>query len=98
MREFHKRSVVKAATWRLLATVSTMAIVYAFTREMALSLGVGIVEVVLKMLLYYFHERLWHQIRWGRLPHPLSGLAVTRELEAAHLEEIRKRLGELGYL
>ena len=98
MREFHKRSIVKATTWRVLATVSTMAIVYAFTREMALSLGVGVVEVVLKMLLYYFHERLWHQIGWGRLPHPLSGLAVTRELEEGHLEEIRKRLGELGYL
>ena len=98
MREFHKRSIVKATTWRVLATVSTMAIVYVFTREMALSLGVGVVEVVLKLLLYYFHERVWHQIGWGRLPHPLSGLAVTRQLEEEHLAEIKKRLGDLGYL
>ena len=98
MREFHKRSVVKAICWRFLATVSTMAIVYAFTGKAALSLGVGAVEVLLKIMLYYGHERLWNHIRWGKLTHPLSGLAVSRKLEPEHLEEIRTRLEELGYL
>jgi len=98
MREFHKRSFVKALSWRVLATASTMAIVYAFTGQVALSLGVGAVEVIVKLLLYYGHERVWNWIRWGRLSHPLDHLAVSRELEPEHLEEIRSRLEELGYL
>jgi len=98
MREFHTRSIVKAISWRALASIATIAIVYAFTRRAALSLGVGGVEVALKVFLYYFHERLWQLIVWGRPPHPLSGLDVTRKLDADHLEEIRKKLGELGYL
>ena len=98
MREFHKRSVVKAICWRFLATVSTMLIVYAFTGMPALSLGVGAVEVVVKIFLYYGHERLWNRIGWGKLKHPLSGLAVSRQLEPEHLEEIRATLHDLGYL
>lgn len=98
MREFHKRSVVKAICWRVLATFTTMGVVFFFTRRVAIAMEVGAVEVVVKILLYYGHERLWSRIRWGRLEHPLSGLAVSRELEPEHLDEIRGRLEELGYL
>jgi adenylylsulfate kinase len=98
VREYHKRSVVKAISWRVVATVTTVLVVYGFTRELALAAGVGAVEVVAKLLFYYFHERLWHWIPWGKLQHPLSGLAVSRELEPDHLEEIRTRLEDLGYL
>ncbi len=99
MRGFHKRSFVKALSWRVLATVSTMTIVYVFTGQPLLSLGVGGAEVVVvKLLLYYGHERLWSWISWGKLRHPLSGLAVSRELDPEHLDEIHTRLEELGYL
>ncbi len=98
MREYHKRSLLKAICWRVLATTSTMAIVYLFTGEALLSVGIGAVEVVVKLLLYYGHERVWNWITWGKLQHPLAHLAVSRELEPEHLDEIRKRLEDLGYL
>lgn len=98
MREFHKRSLVKAVSWRVLATVTTMAVVFAFTRKLTLAIEVGAVEVVAKLLFYYCHERVWNSIGWGKLKHPLSDLAVSRELEPDHLEEIRARLEDLGYL
>ena len=63
-----KRSILKSITWRALATLTTFVIVYAYTDELALSLGVGAVEVVTKMSLYYLHERLWLRVRWGRTP------------------------------
>lgn len=63
-----KRSILKSLTWRALATLTTFVIVYAYTDELALSLGVGAVEVVTKMFLYYLHERLWLRVRWGRTP------------------------------
>ena len=63
----HTRSILKAISWRVLATAATMLIVFAFTAELALSTSVGAVEVVLKLILYYFHERIWLSIAIGRV-------------------------------
>ena len=98
MREFHKRSLVKAICWRALATATTMAVVFIFTRRFALAMQVGAVEVVAKLIFYYLHERVWNAIAWGKPQHPLTGLAVSRELAPRDMEEIRSRLEELGYL
>ena len=65
MEEQRIRTIAKTISWRVIATFATMLIVYLYTREMALSIGVGAVEVVSKMALYYAHERLWSKSRWG---------------------------------
>ncbi len=98
MRERHQRSIVKSVTWRVLASLTTMTIVYLFTRKLQLSLVVGSVEGAWKMVLYYLHERLWTRITWGVPAHPLSDLPVTSPLSAEDKEIIRRRLQELGYL
>ena len=66
MTENWKRSAVKTVSWRITATIATVVIVYALTGRAALSLGIGSLEVVLKMALYYVHERAWSQAWWGR--------------------------------
>ena len=43
-RESHARSVLKAVSWRIFGTAVTSALVYVFTRRLALSLTVGGVE------------------------------------------------------
>jgi uncharacterized membrane protein len=98
MRERHQRSIVKSITWRVLASLTTMAIVYAFTRRLDTSLLVGTVESAWKIVLYYLHERLWTRIAWGVLTHPLSDLPVTSPLSPEDKQIIRQRLQELGYL
>ncbi|MFQ5647617.1 MAG: DUF2061 domain-containing protein [Candidatus Aenigmatarchaeota archaeon] len=65
MKEKRARSIMKGVTWRVLATLATIAIVLAFTGELILAVGVGAVEVISKLILYYFHERTWNLIRWG---------------------------------
>ena len=60
-----RQSAVKAISWRIIATVTTMGIVYVYTGELALSLGVGVIEVFLKLFFYYSHERIWDKITWG---------------------------------
>ena len=52
-REKHRRSVAKAVSWRITATITTMILVYFFTGSFALSLGLGAVELVVKLALYY---------------------------------------------
>ncbi len=60
------RTIVKTVSWRAIASLTTIAIVFGATGEFALSLGVGAVEVVSKMALYYGHERVWTRLAWGR--------------------------------
>ena len=61
----HARSIVKAITWRAMATLTTTSIVFIATGNITLSLGVGFFDVVIKLALYYFHERVWGTIDWG---------------------------------
>ena len=53
--EKHFRTLFKTMSWRALATVTTMSIVYIFTGEMLLSVGVGAVEVP-RGILYHHYE------------------------------------------
>ena len=52
---------------------------------------------IIRIILYYFHERFWERITWGKIKHPLSVLSVKGELLPEHLEIIRKNLISLGY-
>lgn len=65
-RETNVRSVVKGITWRVLATVTTIIIVYVFFGRLDLAIATGVIESVLKVGLYWAHERGWHKVRWGK--------------------------------
>lgn len=67
MSENHTRSVAKAMSWRVFATLTTMTVVFLFTGQLLLSLGVGATEVLSKLVLYYAHERIWDKIQWGKI-------------------------------
>lgn len=66
MAESKKRSITKTISWRVLATLTTMMLVFIFTGDLSLMVGVGFFEVILKMIIYYFHERTWDKILWGK--------------------------------
>ena len=63
-----KRHVAKTITWRIVGTLDTMVIGWLITGDVMTGLKIGGVEVVTKMILYYFHERMWFKINLG-LPH-----------------------------
>ncbi len=62
----HARSVLKSISWRLISVVATFCIVYYFTRDARISLSIGVVDLIIKLTLFYFHERAWTHIKWGR--------------------------------
>ena len=66
-RESHLRSMLKAASWRLLATLTTVLIAYMMIGDVNVAMKIGAVEVVAKMLIYYFHERAWAQVPLGTI-------------------------------
>lgn len=65
-RETNTRSILKGVTWRVLATTTTVIIVYVFFGRLDLAIVAGLLESVLKIGLYWGHERAWHKVRWGR--------------------------------
>lgn len=67
MHESHTRSIIKVITWRIIASVLTMGVVYAVTGSVALMASVGVVDVISKMIFYYIHERTWGNVKWGLL-------------------------------
>ena len=65
--ETNSRSMAKAITWRVFATMVTGVITYLFTGDLLIALGVGSSEGLAKIFFYWGHERLWQQITWGRV-------------------------------
>ena len=66
MTEGHLRSIVKAITWRILASATTFLIVYIILGNVYVACGVGFLDIIIKCVLYYLHERTWNGISWGR--------------------------------
>ncbi|MHA2188338.1 MAG: DUF2061 domain-containing protein [Candidatus Thorarchaeota archaeon] len=59
MKQIDLRVVAKALTWRVLATVTTIVVAFVFTRSIEISLEIGFVEALLKLVFYYVHEKMW---------------------------------------
>ncbi|PWH84799.1 DUF2061 domain-containing protein [Brumimicrobium oceani] len=64
--ESRSRSVVKAISWRTLGTLDTVLISWLISGNMTVAFSIGSFELLTKTILYYFHERLWTGIKWGK--------------------------------
>ncbi len=70
MQEKAYRSVVKTISWRTIGTLDTIVISYFITGDLVMAASIGSIEVVTKMILYYFHERAWNKIPLGKVKAP----------------------------
>lgn len=61
----HRRHILKTITWRIIGTLDTIALGWLITGNFQTGLGIGAAEILTKMTLYYLHERLWYQSRFG---------------------------------
>ncbi|AGR78346.1 conserved hypothetical protein (DUF2061 domain) [Aliarcobacter butzleri 7h1h] len=67
MHEKPYRSVVKAVSWRTVGTLDTMIVSYFVTGNLIMAASIGSIEVITKMVLYYFHERAWNKLSFGKV-------------------------------
>jgi uncharacterized membrane protein len=65
--EHPKRSLVKALTWRVIAFAVTVIAIYMYSKDLKQSLVVGISANLVKIVLYYAHERIWNRVEFGRV-------------------------------
>ena len=71
MEEGKFRSLLKVISWRTTATLTTIIITFIITGHTSVALKVGVLEVFAKIILQYFHERIWTKISFG-LKKPLD--------------------------
>ena len=67
MQEKPIRSIAKTISWRTVGTIDTIVIAYFITGDLVMAASIGSIEVVTKMILYYFHERAWNKINIGKV-------------------------------
>jgi uncharacterized membrane protein len=60
------RSFVKALSYRIWGTLTSVIVAYVITKNASLSISIAFWETVVKVFVYYAHERGWNYIQWGR--------------------------------
>lgn len=61
------RHILKTVSYRILGTLTTVAIAYSLGASLSLASLLGVGELVIKPVIYFFHERLWYKhIRIGK--------------------------------
>ncbi len=61
------RSLFKAMTWRVIASLDTFFLSYIITGRFDWATSIAIFEIITKAIIYYFHERAWNRVKWGRI-------------------------------
>jgi len=61
------RSLFKAVTWRIIASLDTFFLSYIITGRFDWATSIAIFEIITKAIIYYFHERAWNRVKWGRV-------------------------------
>jgi len=62
-----RRSVVKTISYRVIILALDFVCIYLFTGKMKIALGFMIISNIYTTLVYFFHERIWGKIQWGKV-------------------------------
>ncbi len=68
--ESSTRSLAKAISYRLLGSMSTAALIFVVSGDWKMSAGAGLLDSVVKLGLYFVHERVWSRIPYGQATEP----------------------------
>jgi len=61
------RSIVKTISYRLIILILDFGSIYIFTGQVKVALGFMIVSNIYSTLGFFFHERIWDKIKWGKI-------------------------------
>jgi uncharacterized membrane protein len=96
--ETRKRSMMKSITWRIVGVVLLSGITWLVTRDWKDSTIITVVFHSIRMVMYYFHERIWLRVNWGRVRHPLDEINMKAKPRPEDMEELRAKLRAMGYI
>ena len=67
-KESYVRSLLKALSWRVIATMTTITIAWLIYGDIKPALAIGGIEFFAKFFVYYAHERAWQFVPHGSFP------------------------------
>jgi uncharacterized membrane protein len=76
MKEKHYRSFVKGVSYRIIGTITTVVISYLMTGNTGTALSIGLADVLVKIVIYYLHERAWNRIPLGKHQPPSADYQI----------------------
>lgn len=94
--ETHARSIVKSIVWRVIGVVLLLIITYFTTKNLKEMTIITVLFHGSRVFMYYYHERIWLKVKWGRIKHPLEDIPVKEKLSPEHLIVVQDKLRELG--
>ena len=93
-----RRSWVKSLTWRAFGVALLGLISLLITKDWKqMTVITGLFHGI-RLILYYYHERVWERVSWGKVKHPLEELPVSKKLNPEDLDIVRDKLRALGYI
>ena len=66
MLETKRRTIAKAASWRVIGTFITASLAFILTGSTEAAIEIGILDVIIKLAAYYGHERVWLRFSPGQ--------------------------------
>lgn len=66
MNESARRSLAKAVSWRITASIATFLIAWIISADFAIAGSIASVQLIVNFILYFVHERIWNRIDWQR--------------------------------
>src|ERR1700720_2756604 len=79
-----KRHLLKTVSWRIVGSIDTVFLGWFVTGQINTGAKIGGLELITKMLLYFFHERAWHRIYFG-IPTRFNRAEKVKKENASHL-------------
>lgn len=64
-KETKCRVFTKTSGWRLIASTTTVILAYAVTKSIEEAFTIGIADFIVKTILLYIYEFIWHRVKWG---------------------------------
>ena len=61
-----RRSIVKTISYRVVILILDFISIYLFTGQIKVAGGFTIVSNIYTTVGYFFHERIWDKIKWGK--------------------------------
>lgn len=61
---FYRRTFVKGVTWEVSGVVTLTLINYVIFGRVGMSITIAIGYGLLRIFMYYLHERIWKRIKW----------------------------------
>ena len=62
-----ERSFIKGILWEGLSFILTLLVVYLLYNDIRISIKITIILTLIKIPIYFIHERIWKKIMWGKV-------------------------------